>query len=254
MSVLSCAVMCHDREGSDRGIWALFAAAVSSDLRSEAPAVRLHFPNLPFAASSRDLNGARGKPAAMAARAIARRLVAQFVRLVSISSNDYRPPYYCSFPRKAMASSTERAHVGGLGVIALAVACGACGGGGGAGGTGGPLLADAGATSGIDESTLLVNLSPAQSTLLCEWIATRIGGYEDYIECNDSQSISSQTYPQCQSEKWMNAPASAEASTSPVCTATVSVAESCINGVVEQKPCTTYPSACLELLACVVEQ
>jgi hypothetical protein len=35
-----------------------------------------------------DPNGARGKPAAMAARAIARRLVAQFVRLVSISSND----------------------------------------------------------------------------------------------------------------------------------------------------------------------
>jgi hypothetical protein len=116
------------------------------------------------------------------------------------------------------------------------------------------LLADAGPTSGIDESTSLVNLTPAQSRLLCEWIATRIGGYDDYIECDNSQSISSQTYSQCQSEKWMNAPASAEASTSPVCTATVSVAESCINGVVEQKPCTMFPYACLELLACFVEQ
>jgi hypothetical protein len=149
-----------------------------------------------------------------------------------------------------MAWSVERAHVGGLGVIALAVACG----GGGAGGTGGPLLADAGPTSGIDESTSLVNLTPAQSTLLCEWIATRIGGYDDYIECNDSQSISSQAYSRCQAgEKWTNAPAYSDASLSPVCTATVSVAEGCVNGVVEQKPCTMFPYACLELLACVVE-
>ena len=145
-----------------------------------------------------------------------------------------------------MVSSTERAHVGGLGVIALAVACG----GGSAGGSGGPLLADAGPMSGIDGSTSLVNLTAAQSTLLCEWIATRIGGYDDYIECNNNQSISSQTYAQCQSQKWMNA----SPSPSPACTATVAVAESCINGVVEQKPCTMFPSACVELVACVVEQ
>jgi hypothetical protein len=46
----------------------------------------------------------------------------------------------------------------------------------------------------------------------------------------------------------------ASPSPSPACTATVSVAESCINGVVEQKPCTMFPSACVELVACVVEQ
>jgi hypothetical protein len=149
-----------------------------------------------------------------------------------------------------MVSSTERAHVGGLGVIALAVACG----GGSAGGSGGPLLADAGPMSGIDGSTSLVNLTAAQSTLLCEWIATRIGGYDDYIECNNNQSISSQTYAQCQSQKWMNAFASFEASMSPLCTATVSVVEGCINGAVEQKPCTTFPYACLELISCMVEQ
>ena len=139
-----------------------------------------------------------------------------------------------------MVSSTERAHVGGLGVIALAVACG----GGSAGGSGGPLLADAGPMSGIDGSTSLVNLTAAQSTLLCD----------DYIECDNSQSISSQTYAQCQSQKWMNAFASFEASMSPLCTATVSVAEGCINGAVEQKPCTTFPYACLELISCMVEQ
>jgi hypothetical protein len=150
-----------------------------------------------------------------------------------------------------MAWFIERAHLGGLGVIALAFACG----GGGGGGTGGPLLADAGPTSGIDESTSLVKLTPAQSTLLCEWIATRIGGYDDYIECNNGQSISSQTHSECLvGEKWMNAPpALPDASISPVCTATVSVAESCVNGVVEQKPCTMFPYACLELGACIVE-
>jgi|HubBroStandDraft_6_1064221.scaffolds.fasta_scaffold153308_2 hypothetical protein len=150
-----------------------------------------------------------------------------------------------------MAWSIESVDVGGLAVVALAVACG----GGGGGGTGGPLLADAGPMSGIDESTSLVNLTHAQSTLLCEWIATRIGGYDTYIECNDSQSISSQTYSQCEAgEKWLNAPASSDASLPPVCTATVSVAESCINDVVEQKPCTMFPFACVELVSCVVEQ
>jgi len=151
-----------------------------------------------------------------------------------------------------MAWSIERVDVGGLGVIALAVACG--GGGGGSGGTGGPLLADAGLTSGVDESTSLVNLTPAQWTLLCEWIATRIGGYDVYIECNDSQSITSQTYSQCRDEQWTNASASSGASPSAGCTATVSVAESCVNSVLEQKPCTTFPFACVELSACILEQ
>jgi hypothetical protein len=149
-----------------------------------------------------------------------------------------------------MAWFIERAHVGGLGVIALAVACG----GGSAGGTGGPLLPDAGPESGIDGSTSLVDLTSAQATLLCEWIATRIGGYDDYVECDNNQSISSQTYAQCHSEKWMNAFAEDEASVSPVCTATVSVAEGCINGVVDQNPCTTFPYACTELLSCMVQQ
>lgn len=144
-----------------------------------------------------------------------------------------------------MAWST--AEIGGLGIMALAVACG--GGGGDDGGTGGPLLVDAGLTSGIDESTSLVNLTTAQSTLLCEWIATRIGGYDVYIGCNGSQAISSLTYSQCHGDRWMNA-----TSSSAVCTATVSVAESCINGVVEQKPCTLLPAACVTLGACVVER
>jgi hypothetical protein len=45
-----------------------------------------------------ELAGVRVKPAAMAAIGIARRLVAQFVRLVSISSNDEgpRPALYCA--------------------------------------------------------------------------------------------------------------------------------------------------------------
>jgi hypothetical protein len=144
-----------------------------------------------------------------------------------------------------MAWFIEHADVVGLGVIALAVACG---GGGGGGGAGGPLLADAGPTSGIDESTSLVNLTPAQSTLLCEWIATRVGGYAVYIDCNNGQSISSQTYVQCQGQKWT----SASAAPAPACTATVSVAESCVNGVVKQNPCTMFPVACIDLLACVV--
>jgi hypothetical protein len=148
-----------------------------------------------------------------------------------------------------MAWFIEREHVGGLGIIALAVACG----GGGGGGPGGPLLPDAGPMSGVDESTALVSLTPAQATLLCEWIATRIGGYDDYIECDNSQSISSHTYAQCKAgEQWVNAPPPSDASLPPVCTATVSVAESCVNGVVEQKACTTFPSACLDLAACVV--
>ena len=45
-----------------------------------------------------------------------------------------------------------------------------------------------------------------------------------------------------------------DASVTPVCTATVSVAEACINGVVDQKSCTTFPYACTELLACMVQQ
>jgi|SRR5580658_242093 hypothetical protein len=148
-----------------------------------------------------------------------------------------------------MAWFIERAHVGGLGVMALAIACG-----GGGGGTGGPLLADAGATSGIDESTSLPNLTSAQATLLCEWMATRMGGYDVLLACGSSgEFIASEPYSQCLSgDKWKNAPAPSDASLPPVCTATVSDAENCINGVVEQKPCTTFPSACIDLTNCIV--
>jgi hypothetical protein len=52
----------------------------------------------------------------------------------------------------------------------------------------------------------------------------------------------------------LNASATSDSSPPPVCTATVSVAESCINGVVEQKPCTTFPNSCVELLSCFVEE
>jgi|SRR5580658_8616347 hypothetical protein len=137
-----------------------------------------------------------------------------------------------------MTSSVQCAGGCGLVLIALAIACGGSGDG-----TGGPLLADAGLTSGIDESTPLLGLTPAQATSLCEWVATRVGGYGRTIDCGSGDTISSDTYSQCLSGGMF-------VNVSPDCTATVSDVETCINGVVEQDPCTGFPFGCLNILVC----
>jgi len=97
--------------------------------------------------------------------------------------------------------------------------------------------------SGIDESTPVLSLTPAQKTFLCEWVATRIGGYGRTIDCGSGDTISSDTYSECLAGGMFT-------NVSPDCAATVSDVETCINGVVEQQPCTGFPFGCLNILAC----
>jgi hypothetical protein len=107
----------------------------------------------------------------------------------------------------------------------------ACGGGDSA------SLPDPGPMSGIDPSTALDTLTPAEATMLCQWTAGRMGGYSRTIVCG-SNTLSSESSSQCDSAGGMLAG----------CSATVGTVESCVNGVVEQSPCTAFPSQCINLL------
>jgi hypothetical protein len=109
----------------------------------------------------------------------------------------------------------------------------ACGGGDGSG-----SLPDPGPTSGIDPSTPLDLLTPAQATTLCQWTAGRIGGYSRSISCGNGNYLSSESSAGCDSAGGMVAG----------CTETVRTVEACVNGVVDQAPCTGLPIPCINLI------
>jgi hypothetical protein len=108
----------------------------------------------------------------------------------------------------------------------------ACGGGSSS-------IPDPGPTSGIDPMTVLNMLTPAQATTLCQWTAGRLGGYSRTISCGQNTSFSSQSDLECTSGGTMLYACS---------TSTVRTVEACVNGVVAQTPCTTYPPPCVNLV------
>jgi hypothetical protein len=105
------------------------------------------------------------------------------------------------------------------------------------GGSGGGDLPDPGPDAGIDPTTPLSTLTPAQQEELCQWVAGRFHGYGRRITCTDGDYLTSQS----------SCSASPEASTfSADCEDTIGDIEDCINSAVGG--CPALPDECISLL------
>jgi hypothetical protein len=98
-------------------------------------------------------------------------------------------------------------------------------------------IQDPGPVSGIDPTTMLNMLTPAQAATLCQWTAGRMGGYSRTISCGQ-ESWSSQSNLGCQ----------AAGMTIYACTGTVGTVEGCVNALVGPGPCTQLPVPCVNLV------
>jgi hypothetical protein len=121
------------------------------------------------------------------------------------------------------------------------VACG--GGSGGTGGTGydGGIvsLPDAGAASGVNESTLLNSLTPSELVAICDWRAARFGGYGRTLACGNVQESSSPSQSSC---------VASAAQIPSSCGATVWTFESCVNAMIGG--CSGGIADCVDIVTC----
>lgn len=106
-------------------------------------------------------------------------------------------------------------------------------------GDGSSSLPDPGPASGIDATTRLDMLTAEQATTLCQWTAGRMGGYSRTISCGQNNTLSSQSALGCNSGGTMLYACN---------TSTVGTVQACVNGVVGQTPCTSFPPACVNLI------
>jgi hypothetical protein len=105
------------------------------------------------------------------------------------------------------------------------------------------MTPDPGPSSGIGASTRIVDLTDAQGTALCDWVAGRFGGYGHGVTCTDGTTLSArQTRELCMTD-YLNAPST--------CTATVGDVESCTNDGVGPPTCSSVPASCFAVISCV---
>ena len=115
-------------------------------------------------------------------------------------------------------------------------------------GCGGSSSADAGTDAGTDASgpgpnTRMVDLSEADATALCDWVAARFGGYGQGVTCSDGLTVSArQTRELCVMD-YRNV--------SSTCAVTVGDIQTCANQAVGPPVCATVPQICLALLSCI---
>src|SRR5262249_55988741 len=93
--------------------------------------------------------------------------------------------------------------------------------------------------SGLDRSTEIVKLTPAQAGHLCDWVAGRLGGWGRRQTCSDGLYVSAPpSEAACESQF-----ASANPS---ICTATVGMLEDCVGQTLPV--CQSVPGVCFEVL------
>jgi hypothetical protein len=101
------------------------------------------------------------------------------------------------------------------------------------------VLPDAGATSGVNDSTLLNSLTPSELVAICDWRAARFGGYGRTLTCGNVQESSSPSQSGC-----VDSAAQIPSS----CGATVLTFENCVNGMVGG--CSGGIADCLDIANC----
>jgi hypothetical protein len=125
-------------------------------------------------------------------------------------------------------------------MVALGACSSASGGSGANAYDGGVVvLPDAGATSGVNDSTLLNGLTPSELVTICDWRAARFGGYGRTISCGNVQESSSSGQAAC---------VASAAEIPSRCGATVLTFENCVNGMVGG--CSGGFADCLDIANC----
>ena len=90
----------------------------------------------------------------------------------------------------------------------------------------------------------MVDLSDADATALCDWVAGRFGGYGHGVTCTNGMTVTArQTRELCVMD-YQNV--------SPTCPVTVGEIEACANQSVGPPVCASVPSVCAALIACVL--
>lgn len=104
---------------------------------------------------------------------------------------------------------------------------------------------DPGPSSGVSTGTRVVDLSEADATALCDWVAGRFGGYGHGVTCSNGTTVSArQSRELCVMDY---------RTVSPTCPVTVSDIEACANQSIGPPVCASVPSVCAALIACVVQ-
>jgi hypothetical protein len=101
---------------------------------------------------------------------------------------------------------------------------------------GGQSLPDPGPDAGVDPTTPLATLTPADHQQLCDWAAGRFGGWGRSKACGGTTFSGPASQSSCEQQSMSSA----------TCTETVGDLQDCINQVVEG--CQTLPEICLNLL------
>ena len=103
-------------------------------------------------------------------------------------------------------------------------------------------MPDPGPSTGLDANARIVDLSLADATALCDWVAGRFGGYGQGVTCTDNTTLSARQSRELCVMDFQNV--------SSTCTATVGNIQDCTNGAVAQPRCAAVPAVCFVILTC----
>jgi len=120
--------------------------------------------------------------------------------------------------------------------VVVAAASSACGGD--------SSTPDPGPSSGVSTGTRIVDLSEADATALCDWVAGRFGGYGHGVMCTNGMTVSARQSRELCVMDYHNAAAT--------CPVTVGDIEACANESIGPPVCASVPPVCAALLACIV--
>jgi len=96
-----------------------------------------------------------------------------------------------------------------------------------------------GSSSGLPRDAHVKSLASADQAILCDWVASKFGGYGHRISCPNGNGVIAE----------MNRMACEQTATSSSCDSTVGQLEDCVNAVAAA-PCGGVPPACASMVGC----